>query len=122
VKFVQAALELEVMPHITTDGRIFLSISMKNNRPDFSQTVMGQPAIQIKEAETGALVEDGDTTVIGGVYAFETSESQDRIPLLSKIPLLGYLFKNSGTNVSRNELLVFVTPQVISAKMQANNN
>jgi len=116
VKFVQAALELTVQPHITSDGRIFLTIDMTNNRADFSQTVMGQPAIQIKEASTGALVEDGDTTVIGGVYAFETAESNQRIPFLSKIPLLGYLFKSSGTNVTRNELLVFVTPHILSAK------
>jgi type IV pilus assembly protein PilQ len=116
VKFVQAALELTVQPHITSDGRVFLDIDMTNNRPDFSQTVMGQPAIQIKEASTGALVEDGDTTVIGGVYAFETSESNQRIPFFSKIPLLGYLFKASGTNITRNELLVFVTPHVLSAK------
>ncbi len=92
VKFVQAALELTVQPHITSDGRIFLAIEMTNNRADFSQTVMGQPAIQIKEASTGALVEDGDTTVIGGVYAFETADNSSRIPFFSKIPLLGYLF------------------------------
>jgi type IV pilus assembly protein PilQ len=116
VKFVQAALELKVKPHITSDGRISLEIEMENNRADFSQTVMGQPAIQIKEAATAALVDDGDTTVIGGVYAFESSENQQRIPFFSKIPLLGYLFKNSGVNISRNELLVFVTPHVLSSK------
>ncbi len=121
VRFVQAALSLTVSPHITSDGRIFLDLSIQNNRPDFSQTIQGQPAIQIKEAATGALVDDGDTTVIGGVYAFETGENQDRIPFFSKIPLLGYLFKNSGVNTSRNEMLVFVTPQVLSAKSQANN-
>lgn len=120
VKLVQAALELTVKPHITSDGRIFLDIEMKNNRADFSQTVQGQPAIQIKEASTGALVEDGDTTVIGGVYAFETAESKKRIPFFSKIPLLGYLFKASGVNITRNELLVFVTPHVLSSKSQSN--
>ncbi|MFH1467268.1 MAG: type IV pilus secretin PilQ [Pseudomonadota bacterium] len=114
VRLVQAALELEVTPHITSDGRIFLDLSVTNNRPDFSQSVQGQPAIQIKEAKTGALVDNGDTTVIGGVYAFETSEAYARIPLLSKIPLLGYLFKNSGTKLSRNELLVFVSPRILS--------
>ncbi len=114
VKFVQAALELTVVPHITSDGRVFLNIQLKNDRPDFAQAVMGQPAIQIKEASTGALVDDGDTTVIGGVYAFETSSNQARIPFFSKIPLLGYLFKNSGENISRNEMLVFVTPHVLS--------
>jgi type IV pilus assembly protein PilQ len=115
VRLVKAALELEVTPHITSDGRIFLDLSVSNNRPDFSQSVQGQPAIQIKEAKTSALVDNGDTTVIGGVYAFETSESRSSIPLLSKIPLLGYLFKNSGTKLTRNELLVFVSPRILSA-------
>jgi type IV pilus assembly protein PilQ len=117
VKMVEAALSIDVTPHITSDGRIFLKIEMKNNRPDFSQTVLGQPALQIKEAKTGAIVDDGDTTVIGGVYAFDSSESSAKIPFFSKIPLLGYLFKNKGVNVSRNELLVFVTPHLLSSSV-----
>lgn len=119
VQFVQAALELTVTPHITSDNRIFLDIEVKNDRPDFSQQVQGQPSIQIKEAKTALLVSNGETTVIGGVYSTERSFSQSRIPFLSKIPILGYLFKNSGNKLSRNELLVFITPRILTQPVAA---
>jgi len=121
VKFVDAALELVVTPHITSDGRISLDVEVKNDRPDFSQLVMGQPAILEKEATTMLLVDNGDTTVIGGVYAMEASETRSKIPFFSKIPLLGYLFRNTGTTISRNELLVFITPRVLTSKVTASN-
>jgi type IV pilus assembly protein PilQ len=89
-------------------------VKVENNRADFSQLVAGQPAIQIKEAETELLVADGDTTVVGGVFATTESQSQHRTPGLSKIPLLGYLFKNSTHEITRNELLVFITPHIIT--------
>lgn len=114
VQFVTAALELSVTPHITSDNKVLLDVELANNRADFSQTVQGQPAIQIKEAKTALLVGDGDTKVIAGVYANEYAEAQDRIPFLSHIPLLGYLFKNSGTSVDRNEMLVFITPRILN--------
>ena len=121
VQFVTAALELTVTPHITSDNRVFLQISVTNNRADFSQTIQGQPAIQIKEAETALLVGNGETKVIGGVCATERSWSQDRIPFLSRIPLLGYLFKNSGAVESRNEMLVFITPRILMQAMSSSN-
>lgn len=114
VQFITAALQLEVTPHITSDGKVFLKVKVENNRADFSQLVAGQPAIQIKEAETELLVADGDTTVVGGVFATTESQSQHRTPGLSKIPLLGYLFKNSTHEITRNELLVFITPHIIT--------
>ena len=117
VQFIQAALTLEVTPHITSDDKVFLNIKIANNRPDFSQLVEGRPAISIKEAETQLLVADGDTTVIGGVFSTEESYAQDRVPGFSKIPLLGHLFKNSTTGVSRNEMLVFITPHIVTRAM-----
>lgn len=119
VQFVQAALTLEVTPHITSDGKVFLNVKIANNRPDFANLVQGQPAISIKEAETQVLVADGDTTVIGGVYATEDSWSQSRVPFFSKIPVLGYLFKNSTTGTSRDEMLVFITPRIVTRSVTA---
>ncbi|MFM2248202.1 MAG: hypothetical protein RL071_4277, partial [Pseudomonadota bacterium] len=87
---------------------------IENNRADFSRLVQGQPAIQIKEIETELLVADGDTTVMGGVFSTEQTYSQNRTPGFSKLPLLGYLFKNATDNMSRNELLVFVTPHIVT--------
>jgi type IV pilus assembly protein PilQ len=114
VQFITAALVMEVTPHITSDDKIFMKLHIENNRPDFSQTVQGQPAIQIKEADTELLVANGDTTVIGGVFSTEEAESVNRVPLFGQIPLLGWLFSSTGRNVSRNEMLVFVTPTIIS--------
>ena len=112
VQFMTAALVLEVTPHITSDNKIFMKMKIENNRPDFSQQVQGQPAIQIKEAETELLVADGDTTVIGGVFSSEEAETINRVPLFGKIPLLGWMFQSKTRNVSRNEMLVFVTPRI----------
>ena len=114
VQFVNATLALTVTPHITSDERVFLDIQLENNRADFSNTIQGQPAISVKEAQTSLLVKNGDTTVIGGVFSTENTFQQSRIPFLSKIPLLGYLFKNSGEGTTRNELLVFITPRIVS--------
>ena len=114
VQFIEATLNLSVTPHITSDDKVYLTVQISNNRADFSQLVQGQPAIQIKQVSTEMLVADGDTTVMGGVFSTEESYSQDRVPGLSKIPLLGYLFKNSAEAVTRNELLVFITPHVVT--------
>ncbi|MFT4978905.1 MAG: type IV pilus assembly protein PilQ, partial [Myxococcota bacterium] len=122
VQFVQASLDLVVTPHITNDNQIFLAVQVTNNRADFSQLVQGQPAIQIKEVTTEVLVANGDTTVLGGVFSTEESFSQGRVPGLHKIPLLGYLFKNSNENTTRNELLVFITPHIVNDTSLAASN
>jgi len=114
VKYINAALDLSVTPHITSDNRVKLKIAVKNDRADFSVLVQGQPAISIKQVSTELMVADGDTTVIGGVFASEESGSKRMVPGFSKIPLLGFLFKNSVQTISRNELLVFVTPRVVT--------
>lgn len=114
VQFVQAALEMKVTPHITSEGKVFLNVVVTNNRADFSRLVLGNPTIQIKEVRTQLLVADGDTTVLGGVFSTEEGLSKNATPGLSKLPLLGYLFKNSTSTQSRNELIVFITPHVIT--------
>jgi type IV pilus assembly protein PilQ len=122
VQFVEAALEMNVTPHITSDDQIFLDIQVTNNRPDFSQLVQGQPAIQIKEAQTKVLVSNGDTTVIGGVFSTETSFSQDRVPGLYKVPIVGMLFKNSADQLTRNEMMVFITPHIVTRTATTQDN
>jgi type IV pilus assembly protein PilQ len=121
VQFIEAELSLMVTPHITTDDKIFLAVNVTNNRADFSQLVQGNPAIQTKEVATELLVADGDTTVMGGVFSTEHSYSQDRVPGFSKIPLVGYLFKNSAEALSRNELLVFLTPHIVTRPQRGSN-
>ena len=119
VQFIEAALEMFVTPHITSDNQVFLDLTISNNRPDFSNLVQGQPAIQIKEAQTNVLVSNGDTTVIGGVFSTSTSYSQDRVPGFHKIPVLGKLFQNSADSVTRDEMMVFITPHIVTRTVSA---
>ncbi|WNG60457.1 type IV pilus secretin PilQ [Archangium gephyra] len=113
--FVEARLSLEVTPHVTQDGSIMLTINAANNQPDPSQTgANGQPAIQRKEANTQVLVKDGDTTVIGGIYVRRGSTQSNAVPFLSKIPVLGLLFKNFRERDDRQELLIFITPRILN--------
>lgn len=113
--FVEARLSLEVTPHITQDGSILMAINASNNQPDASSTgANGQPSIQRKEANTQVLVKDGDTTVIGGIYVRRGSSRTSSVPFLSKIPVLGLLFKQNLETDDRQELLIFITPRILN--------
>ncbi|MEC8380772.1 MAG: type IV pilus secretin PilQ, partial [Myxococcota bacterium] len=114
VQFVDATLKMSVLPHITSENSISMVLDIAHNRPDFSKLVQGQPGISIKEATTTVLVGDGDTTVIGGVFYSDRAYSEEFTPGLHKIPILGYLFKNKSDVMERNEMLVFVTPHIIT--------
>ncbi len=116
VQFVDATLQLDVLPQITSDGTIFLDVTLQKNQPDFGVAIGGLPTIQIKEAQTTVAVSDGDTTVIGGVYSYEESTSKNMLPGLGRIPVLGWLFKNSTKRVDRKELLVFITPTILRGR------
>lgn len=120
VQFIEAALEMFVTPHITSDNQVFLDLNITNNRPDFSNLVQGQPAIQIKEAQTNVLVSNGDTTVIGGVFSTGSTFSQDSVPGFHKIPVLGALFKNSAESITRDEMMVFITPHIVTRTVSSN--
>jgi len=109
-----ALLTLDVTPHVTADGSVLMDISMTNNT--FGSTVVeGQPPpIIMKESKTELLVQDGDTAVIGGIFTRTTRETVTKTPLLGDIPLLGWLFKAKSTNDERNEMLIFVTPRIVT--------
>jgi type IV pilus assembly protein PilQ len=113
--FMEAKLELKVTPHVTADGSVLLQISATNNQPNAGVTgASGQPSISKKEAQTQVLVKDGDTTVIGGIYTRSTALAEASVPVLSKIPVLGWLFKKQSENDSRTELLIFITPRIVN--------
>lgn len=113
--FVDAKLELSVTPHVTQDGSIMLKIVTTKNEPDFSRTgAQGDPTILKKEAFTQVLVKDGDTTVIGGIYTRRQAEEYSKVPLLSNIPVLGWLFKKKKSSDERTELLIFITPRIVN--------
>ncbi len=113
--FVNAALELNVTPHVTADGSVLMKLKLTNNQPDFSRTgAAGDPTILKQEAETEMLVRDGDTAVIGGIYVRRTTSGQDGVPLLGRIPVIGFLFRRSNERDERAELLIFVTPRIVN--------
>lgn len=121
-QFVQARLSLDVTPHITQDGSVLMDIKAANNQPDPANTgANGQPGISRKEASTNVLVKDGETTVIGGIYVRTGSSNQAGLPVLSKIPVLGFFFRNYRELETKNELLIFITPRILNRSAVAQN-
>lgn len=112
VQFQTAALQLTVIPRVTNVGTILLNIHVENNIPDFARTVLGIPAIQTSEATTQVMVQDGGTTVIGGIYVQSESETEDRVPGLGRIPLLGNLFKSNTQSKDTREIIFFITARI----------
>ncbi len=114
--FVDATLTLEVTPHITPDGSILMKLRVADDEPDYSHRdpVTGAPPIKKKEAKTNIMVKDGETAVLGGIYISVNSDSTTGVPFFYKIPGLGWLFKQNSKSTSTQELLVFLTPKIMS--------
>ncbi len=110
---IKTGIDLSVTPQISDDGHILLNISTNKSDPDYSHTVDGIPGITEKSASTYVLVKDGDTVVIGGLYKSITSDEDDSVPYLSKLPLIGGIFKSTSKGFEDEELLVFITPRIV---------
>jgi type IV pilus assembly protein PilQ len=115
VTYVEAFLRLTVVPQITADNTIFLSVDVENTVPDFSRVSGSQlnPTLNTQQATTQVLVSDGGTVVIGGVIQTQNNVAIAQVPLLGSIPLLGNLFKHTNVNTSTAELIFFITPKII---------
>ena len=113
VTFRDAALTLRVTPQITAANTVIMQIAVENSQADFSRAVNGIPPINTQRANTSVLVSDGATTVIGGVYVTNQQNQTDRTPGVSRIPLLGWLFRRDAVNDTSTELLIFITPRII---------
>ncbi len=115
VTYVDAFLRMTVVPQITADNTIFLSVDVENTTPDFSRVSGSQlnPTLNTQQATTQVLVSDGGTVVIGGVIQTQNSVAISQVPLLGSIPFLGNLFKHSLVNTSTAELIFFITPKII---------
>jgi type IV pilus assembly protein PilQ len=112
-KFIEAALALEVTPHININGTISMKIDAKNDSMGEVPTGSTAPAINKKQATTEMLLRDGETTVIGGIFVDSDNDSDDGVPFLMDIPMLGKLFKTSTKIKTKNELLIFITPRIL---------
>jgi type IV pilus assembly protein PilQ len=121
-QFVDATLSLKVTPHITPEGSIIMKLEAKNDSPGETGAT-GQPAINKKKATTEVLVRDGETAVIGGILQVTRKEDEKAVPWLSRIPVLGFFFKNTLTQSSNRELLIFITPKILKPEaVQARSN
>jgi type IV pilus assembly protein PilQ len=90
-----------------------MNLLVTKNEPDFVNVgARGDPTILRKEARTQMLVNDGETTVLGGIYTRNTGLAYKKIPFLGDLPVLGWLFKNRRENDDRTEILVFITPKI----------
>jgi len=113
-EFKKATLSLKVTPHVSPDDFIRLEIEAKKDEADFAnQLPNAPPPILTKHAKTEVLIKDGDTTVIGGLFKENTTESQASVPFFSKIPFLGWLFKSKANSSDGEELLIFITPKIL---------
>lgn len=110
---IRTGIDLTVTPKISEDGFVLLNINTTKSDPDFTRTVDGIPGVAEKSASTYVLVKDGETVVIGGLYRTLTSEQKNSVPFLSRVPVLGALFRNSARDRQHEELLVFITPRIV---------
>ncbi len=114
VEFIEASLKLEVTPQITPEGNVILDVQVNKDSLG-TLTALGRE-INVKQVKTQVLVENGGTVVIGGIFEQTEQNSETKVPFLGDVPYLGNLFKTRTRDTSRTELLVFLTPRVVSER------
>jgi type IV pilus assembly protein PilQ len=117
IAFRKANLKLEVTPQITPEGNIVLDLDI--HKDSVGQNTTAGFAIDTKHVNTQVQVDNGGTVMIGGIFESTELDEQQKVPVLADIPLLGYLFKSRRTNQSKQELLVFITPKMVSQSASA---
>jgi type IV pilus secretin PilQ/predicted competence protein len=110
---LNANLSLTVTPRVTGDDFISMDIVATDNTPSTITPAGATASIETKSVNTSVIVKDGDTIVLGGVFTKTTDNSVSEVPLLGKIPILGWLFKNQVVNQPQSELLIFITPKLV---------
>ena len=117
VAFRKAVLKLEVTPQITPEGAIFMDVKV-NKDTRGAETTAG-PAIDTKAVQTQVLVENGGTVVLGGIYEHSERTQTTKVPWLGDIPYVGWLFKNQARINDKTELIIFITPRIVSERALA---
>jgi type IV pilus assembly protein PilQ len=115
VSFRKANLSLKVKPQITPDGNVIMTLDVNKDQPG-AQTPAGVQ-ISTKHVKTEVLVENGGTVVIGGIYEQTDRTDNSKVPFFGDIPFLGVLFRNNITTSNKTELLVFITPRVVTERL-----
>jgi type IV pilus assembly protein PilQ len=117
IQFRKANLKLEVIPQITPEGNVILDVDV--NKDSVGRSTLAGFAIDTKHVKTQVLVENGGTVVIGGIFTQTDRESVNKVPLLGDIPYVGNLFKNRVRSSNKTELLVFITPKIVTDRSAA---
>ncbi len=117
VEFLEAVLKLEVTPQITPEGNVILEVEVTKDSVGTVTSLGG--SINTKAIKTQVLVENGGTVVIGGIYEQTDRTDTSKVPLLGDLPVLGNLFKTTALTVNKTELLIFLTPKIISERTAA---
>lgn len=120
VQFKDAVLSLTVTPQVTPDERVVMDLLVTQDTQGQSVNVQGGgqvPSINTRSLATQVLVDDGETVVLGGIYEQENRDTYDQVPVLSDIPLVGALFRTTGKQRDKRELLLFVTPKILKEGM-----
>ena len=117
VQFRKAILKLEVTPQITPEGFVLLDLDV--NKDSVGRPTLQGFAIDTKHVQTQVLVENGGTVVIGGIFTQTNLEEINKVPLLGDIPYMGWLFKNRLLTTRKTELLVFITPKIVTDRTAA---
>ncbi len=121
VQFKDAVLELKVTPTITADNRVYLMINVKKDALAGYVDAPGSgkiPTIDTREINTSVLVDNGQTVVLGGIYEINKSNTTTKVPGLGDIPGIGALFRKTSRSDTKAELLIFVTPRILSDSVQ----
>jgi type IV pilus assembly protein PilQ len=121
VQFKKAVLSLDVTPQITPDNRIIMTVEIHKDSVGQIINIAGSqyPSIDTKNVTTLIAVNNGDTAVIGGIYEETITNSVTKVPFLGDIPILGYAFKQTGKDIEKTELLIFLTPRIIKESVTA---
>ncbi|MBK1722114.1 type IV pilus secretin PilQ [Thiocystis violacea] len=115
VAFKEAVLQLDVTPQITPDDRIIMDLEVHKDAPDYTNVVLGVPPVNTRSVTTNVLVDNGETVVLGGVFEREKTFAKEQVPWLGDVPVLGRLFKQEARQDKNSELLIFVTPKILSS-------
>jgi type IV pilus assembly protein PilQ len=117
IVFRKANLKLDVVPQITPDGNVVLDVDV--NKDSVGQETRAGFAIDTKHVKTQVMVENGGTVVLGGIYQQVERNTTSKVPLLGDVPVLGHLFKQNSRTNDKTELLVFITPKIVTDRLSA---
>jgi type IV pilus assembly protein PilQ len=116
ITFKKANLRLEVTPQVTPDGNVVLDVDVAKDSKG-ENTASGF-AINTQHVKTKVMVENGGTVVLGGIYQQSETNNESKVPLFGDLPVVGHLFKNTARSTSKTELLVFITPKIVTDRLQ----